>query len=207
MILNLLRKKNEPEKEDIVKATAQDFTNTKDIKDKFLYTRKDGYLISYIQIESIDINLLSEREKKAKATTLSAEFSGLDKPLKFLAISRPVDISPLLAEYQQIYSDSAGLKQKELLKHEMQSIVNFALTGEVVERQFFFLLWEKNDNGAELDLNKRSLEIVGMLESAGIKAHILNEKSIVRLCNLVNNPAFVNLEDMNVGPTIPFINY
>mgnify|MGYP000881329452 CR=1 FL=1 len=200
MIFRKVNKQKENTKEDSV----QRFVNVIDIKDKFLYTR-DGYIISYIQVPSIDINLLSEREKRNKANTLTAEFSAIDKIIKFLAISRPVDISPLLSEYQQIYSTTSNLKQKELLRYEMQSISNFALSGEIVERQFYIMIWEKYQKGIEMDINKRAMEIISMFESASIKANILTEKDIVRLCNLINNPTFVNLEETSINQTMPFI--
>lgn len=200
MIFRKANKQKENTKEDSV----QRFVNVIDIKDKFLYTR-DGYIISYIQVPSIDINLLSEREKRNKANTLTAEFSAIDKIIKFLAISRPVDISPLLSEYQQIYSTTSNLKQKELLRYEMQSISNFALSGEIVERQFYIMIWEKYQKGIEMDINKRAMEIISMFESASIKANILTEKDIVRLCNLINNPTFVNLEETSINQTMPFI--
>ena len=59
MIFRKANKQKENTKEDSV----QRFVNVIDIKDKFLYTR-DGYIISYIQVPSIDINLLSEKRKK-----------------------------------------------------------------------------------------------------------------------------------------------
>lgn len=199
----MFKKTNKP-KESVRENAVQRFVNVVDIKDKFLYTR-DGYIISYIQVPSIDINLLSEREKRNKANTLTAEFSAIDKIIKFLAISRPVDISPLLSEYQQIYSSTSNLKQKELLRFEMESITNFAMSGEIVERQFYIMIWEKYQKGIEIDINKRAMEIVSMFESALIKATILTEKDIIRLCNLINNPTFVNLEETVVDQTIPFI--
>ena len=85
-----MKKKN---KIDNNKETAQDFVNVKDIKDKFLYTR-DEKIISYIQINAIDINLLSKREKQTLARTLTAELTSERKTFKFIAVSRPVDISP-----------------------------------------------------------------------------------------------------------------
>ncbi len=114
--------------------------------------------------------------KESKSNTLTAEFSAIDKIFKFLAISKPVDISPLLSNYQQIYSNTSNLKQKELLRLEMRSISNFALSGEVVERQFYIMIWEKYQDGIETDLTKRAMEIISMFESASIKASILKEK-------------------------------
>ncbi len=196
-----MKKKN---KIDNKKETAQDFVNVKDIKDKFLYTR-DEKIISYIQINAIDINLLSKREKQTLARTLTAELTSERKTFKFIAVSRPVDISPLLTEYQNIISNTTNQKQKELLRHEMYSISNFALSGEVVERQFYIMLWEDYEEGIERDILKRAMEFASKLESSSIKCTILTENKIVRLCNLINNPAYTNIEDTSFEPTIPFL--
>lgn len=196
-----MKKKN---KIDNKKETAQDFVNVKDIKDKFLYTR-DEKIISYIQINPIDINLLSKREKQTLARTLTAELTSERKTFKFIAVSRPVDISPLLTEYQNIISNTTNQKQKELLRHEIYSISNFALSGEVVERQFYIMLWEDYEEGIERDILKRAMEFASKLESSSIKCNILTENKIVRLCNLINNPAYTNIEDTSFEPTIPFL--
>ncbi len=74
-----------------------------------------------------------------------------------------------------------------------------------MERQFYIMIWEKYQDGIETDLTKRAMEIISMFESASIKASILKEKDIIRLCNLINNPAFVNLEDVSVNQTLPFV--
>ena len=184
--------------------TAQEFVNAIDIKDKFLYTR-DKKVIAYIQVPPIDINLLSERERRSKAKILTAEFTSETKEFKFLAVSRPVDISPLLTEYQSLYSNTDNIKQKELLRHEMASTSNFALSGEIVERQFYFMIWEDYEDGIEMDITKRAMEFVSRFETAGIKADILSENKAIRLCNLVNNPAFVNFEETSFESTIPFL--
>ncbi len=200
-------KKNESNNIDIEnrkKGTAQDFVNVEDIKDKFLYTR-DGKILIYIEVSPIDINLLSEREKRSQSRTLTAELTSENKPYKFIAVSRPVDISPLLIEYQNILSDTLDIKQKELLRHEMLSISNFALSGEVVERQFYFILWEDYQEGIEMDILKRAMDFVSKFESAGLNASILNQNKIVRLCNLINNPAYTNIEDTSFEPTISFL--
>lgn len=192
------------EKIDNKKQTAQEFVNVIYIKDKFLYTR-DGNIITYIQINPIDINLLSKREKQNLARTLTAELTSERKSFKFIAVSRPVDISPLLTEYQNIISNTNNQKQKELLRHEMYSISNFALSGEVVERQFYIMLWEEYEEGIERDILKRSMEFVSKFEGSNIKCSILSENKIVRLCNLINNPAYTNIEDTSFEPSIPFL--
>ena len=192
------------EKIDNKKQTAQDFVNVKDIKDKFLYTR-DEKIASYIQINPIDINLLSKREKQNLARTLTAELTSERKTFKFIAVSRPVDISPLLNEYQNIISTSKDIKQKELLRHEMYSVSNFALSGEVVERQFHIMIWEEYEEGIERDLLKRAIDFTSKLESSNIKCNILNQSKIVRLCNLINNPAYINTEVTSFELEVPLL--
>jgi len=182
--------------------TANEFVNVKDIKERYLYTR-DSHIIMYIKINPISIDLLSEREKKLLCKTLTAELSSEQKSYKFLAVSRPVDISPLINEYTGIISNSADQKQKDLLRNEMLVMSNYALSGEVVERQFYIMLWEKYEEDIEREISKRCYEFKSKLESGNIQCEILKQQDIVRLCNLINNPAYTNIEDSEFEATIP----
>lgn len=197
-------KKKTKETIDKEQKTANDFVNVKDIKDRFLYTR-DGQIVMYIKINPISIDLLSEREKKQLCKTLTAELSSEQKPFKFLAVSRPVDISPLINEYTQIILSTSDQKQKDLLRNEMLVMSNYALSGDVVERQFYIMLWEKYEEGIERDMTRRCYEFVSKFESGNIRCEILKEQDIVRLCNLVNNPAYANIEDTEFEATIPIL--
>lgn len=188
--------------ENLEEDTANEFVNVKDIKDRFLYTR-DGHIIMYIKINPISIDLLSEREKKILCKTLTAELSSEQRPYKFLAVSRPVDISPLINEYTGIIANTSDQKQKDLLRNEMLVMSNYALSGEVVERQFYIMLWEKYEENIELDISKRCYEFVSRFESSNIHCEILKQQDIVRLCNLINNPAYSNIEDNEFQATIP----
>ena len=168
--------------------TAQEFVNVKDIHDNFLYTR-DGQIIAYIKIHPISIDLFSDSEKEQISKVLTAELSSVQKPFKFLAVSRPVDITPLVNEYQSLLSETTDQKQKELLRNEIMEISNFATSGEVIERNFFIMVWSRYREGVESDLIKESKEMILKFESVNISSDIIKEQEIVRLCNLINNPA------------------
>lgn len=200
-------KKEEKQKSKVSleKKTANEFVNVKDIRDKFLYTL-DGYVITYIKIHPISIDLFSYREKRQLSKTLTAELSSERKMFKFLAVSRPVDISPLINEYMDILSNTNEQKQKEILRHEMIVMSNYALSGEVVERQFYIMLWEKFQFGIEQELAKRAHEMVSKFENSNIRCEILKQQEIARLCNLINNPAYVYIEDQSFESTIPILN-
>jgi len=180
-------KKNPLDTKSQQELTAQEFVNVKDIHDRFLYTR-DGQVIAYIKINPISIDLFSDMEKEQICRVLTSELSSLKKPFKFLAVSRPVDITPLINEYTALLSETTDQKQKELLRNEMMVMSNYAISGEVVERQFFVLLWTTYQVGVEEDLLKDCQEFCHKLESAHIGCDIIKEHEIVRLCNLVNNP-------------------
>lgn len=173
--------------------TANDFVNVKDIKDRFLYTR-DGQIIAYIKINPISIDLFSDTEKEQICRGLTAELSSIQKPFKFLAVSRPVDITPLINEYTALLGETTDQKQKELLRNEMMVMSNYAVSGEVIERQFYFAIWTRYQEGIEKDFLKECYEFVNKFDSSNISCDIIEEQEIVRLCNLINNPAYVVYE-------------
>ncbi|KAB3527079.1 hypothetical protein [Alkaliphilus serpentinus] len=173
--------------------TAQEFVNVEDIHDRFLYTR-DGQIIAYIKIHPISIDLFSDSEKEQISKVLTAELSSVQKPFKFLAVSRPVDITPLVNEYQSLLLETTDQKQKELLRHEIMEISNFATSGEVIERNFFIMIWSRYREGIESDLIKECKEMIQKFESVNIHCDIIKEQEITRLCNSINNPAYIYYE-------------
>ena len=182
--------------------TAQQFINVKDIRDKYLYTR-DGMVFIYVRIHAISIDLYSKSEKNVLIKTLTAELSDIQYPFKFMALSRPVDISPLITEMSEL--KEAEDKRKELLRQEILQMGGFALSGEIVERQFYIALWEKQEEGIERDLLKRASLLCEKFAIGGVAGDILTEKEIVRLINLVNNPFYTHLEDEETAASIPML--
>ena len=174
--------------------TAQEFINVKDIKNNFLYTL-DGYVMTYININPISIELLSEREKEHLEISITAEFRNLNKPFKFIAVSRPVDISGLLEDYKKIISETDDQVQKVLLRKEIYVMSDYALSGEVLQRKFYIMLWEKYKNGIENELLKRTKDFSKRFENNNIKCSILERFEIITVLNLINNPHYESLEE------------
>ena len=104
-------------------------------------------------------------------------------PFQLLAVSRPVDISPLLSELSATLTSSSDVKQKELLKQEIVEMGAFALSGEVVERQFYIKIWDRVSDGVERDLLQKLKLLGGYFSDSGIQTEILEQQDIVRLCN------------------------
>ena len=104
-----------------------------------MYTR-DGYVIGYIKIIPVSVGLLSKREKETLVKQLTAELSVEKEPFHFLAISRPVDMQPLLESYAHLRNETSDPYRRELLRKEMENLSDFTFGDEIVERQFLFLL-------------------------------------------------------------------
>jgi len=96
-------------------------------------------------------------------------------------------------------------QQKELLKQNIDTINNFALSGDVVERQFYFIIWEKYYDGVQDYLVKRAEELCMRLNSVQKDIELLPDNGIVQLCNLFANPAYSHFEDGNIIPSIPLL--
>ncbi|MCO5386958.1 MAG: hypothetical protein NHB14_15630 [Desulfosporosinus sp.] len=203
MIRNQKKQREEENRDQI---TAQEFTNVKDIRGKYLYTR-DNYIFQYLKPDSISIDLLSKREKESLTRRLTAELSGDQQTLKLLAVSRPVDISPLTNEYAALLASTNNPKQKELLRKEIAAISNYALSGDVIERQFYLPIWQRYEEDCERDIFRRVQDLKAAFESSKVPCEIIKEKDITRLCNLVNNPAYVHLEDMDISPSFPVLTH
>ena len=200
-----LSKKKAAEKSvDTSALAANEFVNVKDIRGKFLYTR-DGMIMAYLKILPISIDLFSKNEKKQLIRQLTANMSSVQYPFQLLAVSRPVDISPLLSELSDTLNGTGDLKQKELLRQEILEMSTFTLSGDVVERQFYIKLWDKAHDGAERDLLQKLKSLEGYFSDVSIRTEILGQQDIVRLCNLINNPSYVHLEDTDFTPTIPLL--
>lgn len=196
--------KNKKEETDLKVQSANEFVNVKDIKNGILYT-KDSYVFAYIRVQPIALELISENEKKMLARQLSVELSAEQKPFKNLSISRPVNISGLIDDLTEAYMLAETPQQKEILKEEINTINEFALSGDVVERQYYYIIWEKYYDGVEEDIKRRAIDFCNKLSTVQHDVRVLNDSEIVQLCNLFANPGYSHYEDGTTIPSIPMI--
>lgn len=197
-------KTKESSDEEVIRMkTAQDFINVKELKDTFLYT-KEGLTILFLRIQGVSIDLYSKSEKSNLVKQLTTELSDISYPFKFIALSRPVDISPIIHELTEELKEASDIR-KELLRQEIYEMSHFALSGEIVERQFYLSIWGKTEVESDSDLLKRGKLLVEKFASGGVVADVVKEQEIVRLLNLVHNPSYVHLEDSDYQASIPII--
>ena len=168
-----------------------------DIRNNYIYTR-DGNVIAGLKIYSINTQLLTEREKQNLINELSAELSSEQGEMKYFNISRAVDISPLQEYLTEIINTTDNAIQKRLLKTHLKEVQRLSLNGEIVERQSFLMINSKYDDNSEKDLLKRCLELSNKFERSGIKTEILDEPSLVQLCNSFLNMNYAHREDSEI---------
>ena len=78
--------------------------------------------------------------------------------------------------------------------------------GCMVKMAFHFSLMKARvSDGVERDLLQKLKLLGGYFSDSGIQTEILEQQDIVRLCNLVNNPAYVHLEDSGINAAIPIL--
>ena len=189
---------------DAAQKSANELTNVKDIHGKYLYTL-DGHVICFIRLNPISIDLYSKVEKQTLIKLLTADLSAVQYSFKLLALSRPIDISPLIGELSGLIGD-AGAAQKELLKQELAVMNGYAGSGEIVERQFYLSIWDRFAEGCERDLLIRAKELCAVFENGGLTCEIAGEEEITRLLGLFNNPSRAHLEDTDFSEAMPIIN-
>jgi len=184
--------------------TANEFVNVKDIDGTIVYS-KDNRLYAYIKIKPFSLELLSEDEQKLRGRQFTAEFSAITKSYKFFSISRPVDVSFMLDNLTRINSETHDIKRKELIRNKLAEINQFAMGGDILEHNFFMVLWVTNKKDAQKELLKLAAEVIGRFKSCRMEVSLCNEGEIVKLFNLFANPNYAHLEDADIGEYIPFV--
>ena len=194
------KEQEDEERRKAAQATAQEFVNARDLGNNCLYTL-DGYFFSFVKIEGICLELYSKSELVQMCKTLSSSLSQIKRPYKYVAVSRPADISKALQEYNELYAVAVG-GQKKLLKNEEIELAEMVVSGETLERQHYIIIWDTVNRADEHSMLVAANDFVKKFNEIGINAQVLNKTGIVRFCNLVNNPAYVHIESADIDNII-----
>lgn len=193
-ILNYLMNKILP-KNNTKELTEQELLNVIDIKGNFLYTR-DNKIFVYIKINPINLQLWSVSELKEKLITYTAEFSSEDVYFSLYSISRPIELSGVIANYEKLRKSSQDLVQKRIISNTINYLQSMSSVGDAIEKQTYIILWKEMSDYAEKDLLKRANEWIKRFQNVSSNARILNEHEIVQLINGFTNPNVAYDEDV-----------
>ena len=200
--MNALPKKAAAPKASPAVQTAQEFINVKDICNGKLHT-KDGFVFMYLKITPISIDLKTPEEKKRLARQIAAEFSGVREPFKIIAVSRPLDLTPILNELNEHSKNAEEAERKEVIRREKKDINLYMLDDAAVSRQFYLALWTKDE--PDSPVKRLAMEMTERFRNADVYAEVLNDTEIVQLCHVMTNPDSVHPGDDDFIPSAPVI--
>lgn len=186
-IIKLFKKKTEQ--------ILNEFLNIKDIKGNYLYTL-DEQVISFIKVNPMNIELLSDKELESKMDFASIEFSNEQFPYKIIVIPRAVDISDYIREQEELRSKLTNDVCIEIINNRIISTTEMIENKNIIENEFYIMIFDANKDNIEIELNKRANNWISRLKNCGLKSEILEERDIILLVKSFTIPEFVFLKDL-----------
>lgn len=184
-IIKLFKKKT--------KQTLNEFLNIKDIKGNYLYTL-DEQVISFIKVNPMNIELLSDKELESKMDFASIEFSNEQFPYKIIVIPRAVDISDYIREQEELRSKLTNDVCIEIINNRIISTTEMIENKNIIENEFYIMIFDANKDNIEIELNKRANNWISRLKNCGLKSEVLEERDIILLVKSFTIPEFARTE-------------
>lgn len=179
--------------------TANEFTDVKDICKNILYT-KSGYLIGFLRLMPINIELLSKSEIKAKCITLAASFKSLDYPFTIISIPRSVDMEEYIEFLSNKYDEEMeDIHRKSLIKTMLKEASGKIMNDNNYEHQYYIKVWERSSSteNKEAVISKKLNDIAGRYSMVQIETKRVNDEGIIKLCNLFAHSNSAIFEDVS----------
>ncbi|MCI8587234.1 MAG: hypothetical protein HFJ49_01315 [Clostridia bacterium] len=186
-ILQLINKKHN--------ITLNEFLNIKDIpKQKNYLITLDNKIMSFIKVNPFNTDLLSSEEQETKMDLMSIEFANEQYSYKILVIPRTVDISEHIHEQEELKNKCKDEVSKKIVAQRMEFIMNLVSNKDIIENEFYIVIWEENYENAEVELNKRANNWISRLKNCEYTGEILKETDIIFLIKSFTIPEFAREE-------------
>jgi hypothetical protein len=170
--------------------TANEFTGVKDIRGCFLY-RTDGYIMSYLRVYFLNLDLLSEADRHAKTEVLTRSFESEKKNFVYEAYPREIDLDKYKNELKDRYKEELNhIGKRHILTIMLNEAIELASNGENFEHVHFIKLWTspgRNRLDSEKELKDRLSDFQKRYTAVGVRTEILGEQEIIKMCALYGN--------------------
>ncbi|OPX88211.1 MAG: hypothetical protein A4E53_02103 [Pelotomaculum sp. PtaB.Bin104] len=166
---------------------AQDWLPFYDVSDGVL-KRRDGWLVSALKVEPLNIDLKSASEKKRIIRTVHEAFNGLWEAFQIICVGRPVDLDAYLQDLEDKV-EKADSRRKKHLREYIRHVAGIVTGGEALEHRHYILLSQEPDTQAREELLKRSYEMAGDLKKSGLKVSLCTDVEIIDLLFTFTHPA------------------
>ena len=173
--------------------TAQQWLPISDINGCVAY-RKDNVLVGMLRVQPLNLELLSDAEKRRKIEALSEELNGESEGLQIFCIGRPVDLNSYLDWLQDKAKQEQDFTRKRILKNFIQHASELAASGEIIERRFFIIITKPGGKKAEQEIVNRLEELKNKLSSAELVATVCKDDELMDVFSLFANPVYASVE-------------
>ena len=180
-ILNKLKKQKD--------ISLNEFLNIADIEDNCI-TTIDGFILMILNIKAQNFGLLSEKELVNRMNSMSVEFSNERYPYKILIIPKIVDITETIKEQEELKQKVDNVIFREIIENRINFLQNFVSDKEIIENDFFLIIWEKESEKAKIELQKRASNWKNRLRNCELKSEILNNEELIYLLKTFNLPKY-----------------
>ena len=180
-ILNKLKKQKD--------ISLNEFLNIADIEDNYI-TTIDGFILMILNIKAQNFGLLSEKELVNRMNSMSVEFSNERYPYKILVIPKIVDITETIKEQEELKQKVDNEIFREIIENRINFLQNFVSDKEIIENDFFLIIWEKESEKAKIELQKRASNWKNRLRNCELKSEILNNEELIYLIKTFNLPNY-----------------
>ena len=180
-ILNKLKKQKD--------ISLNEFLNIADIEDNCI-TTIDGFILMILNIKAQNFGLLSEKELVNRMNSMSVEFSNERYPYKILIIPKIVDITETIKEQEELKQKVDNEIFREIIENRINFLRNFVSDKEIIENDFFLIIWEKESEKAKIELQKRASNWKNRLRNCELKSEILNNEELIYLIKTFNLPKY-----------------
>ena len=186
-ILNKILNKVKKQKD----ISLNEFLNIADIEDNCI-TTIDGFILMILNIKAQNFGLLSEKELVNRMNSMSVEFSNERYPYKILVTPKIVDITETIKEQEELKQKVDNVIFREIIENRINFLQNFVSDKEIIENDFFLIIWEKESEKAKIELQKRASNWKNRLRNCEIKSEILNNEELIYLIKTFNLTSYKN---------------
>ena len=124
----------------------------------------------------------------------SIEFSNEQYPYKIIVVPRAVDISDYIREQEELRNKLTDDICIEIINNRIISTTEMIENKNIIENEFYIMIYDSNKDNIEIELNKRANNWVGRLKNCGFKSEILEERDIILLIKSFTIPEFARTE-------------
>ena len=172
-----------------------EFLNIADITEEGYAITIDGYILMFLNIKPQNFELLSEQELENKMNYMSVEFSNEQYPYKILIMPKILDISDNIKEQETLKQMINNDKFIKIINNRIQFLLNLVTNKEIIENEFYLVIWEKETEKSKIELQKRANNWMNRLRNCELQSEILSKDDIIYLIKFFNLQAYKDEEN------------